>query len=358
MAGTDTLEAPASRVGSLADRYREVRGTTDWLVEPLSPEDCAVQAMPDASPAKWHLAHTSWFFETFVLERGIPDFRPFHPDFRVLFNSYYNSLGAQHPRAERGLVTRPGFDEVRSYRQHVDRLMVDLLEGGDVEHLAGLVEVGLQHEQQHQELILTDLKYLLSRNPLKPAYRHCPALPEAAAPPLAWHRFAEGLRSIGHDGPGFAFDNEGPRHRVFLETFELASRAVTNREFRAFVEDGGYERPELWLADGWNEVRARGWREPLYWEREGGGWETMTLCGMRELDADAPVCHLSFYEADAYARWAGARLPTEAEWEIAAAAAPIAGNFVESGFLHPAPAAADEDGPAQLFGDVWEWTQS
>ncbi|HEY8019508.1 MAG TPA: ergothioneine biosynthesis protein EgtB [Thermoanaerobaculia bacterium] len=349
----------------LAERYGRVRAATDWLAAPLSPEDATVQAMPDASPAKWHLAHTTWFFETFILERARAGFRAFHPDFRVLFNSYYNSLGAQHPRAERGLVTRPGLAEVRAYRAHVDREMSALLDGGDVApELAALVEIGLQHEQQHQELILTDLKFLLSRNPLRPIYRERPAeRPAPAARPLAWRRFEGGVRSIGFAGPGFAFDNEGPRHRVYLEPFELGSRLVTTGEYLAFMADGGYRRPELWLADGWTEVHARDLAAPLYWnqgEPENGRPRAFTLAGERDLDPAEPVCHLSYYEADAYARWAGARLPTEAEWETAATAEPaeIAGNLVETARLHPAPAAPEADRIAQLYGDVWEWTAS
>jgi len=375
---TSILEATATSptsAGSTADdlaaRYRAVRGTTDEITAPLSAEDATVQAMPDASPAKWHLAHTSWFFETFVLAETVAGYRPFHPDFRVLFNSYYNTLGAQHPRAERGLVTRPGLAEVRAYRAHVDRGMLALLAGRIEPALAGLVEIGLQHEQQHQELILTDCKYLLSRNPVGPVYREPQRRANPAntgAPPLAFRRFAEELLSIGHEGAGFAFDNEGPRHRVFLETFEIASRLVTNEEYLAFMADGGYHRPELWLSDGWREVQAQGWRAPLYWrqgEERDGGWRVFTLGGERALDPAEPVCHISFYEADAYARWAGARLPTEAEWEIAAleSGASIdsigAGNFLEDGLLHPAPAPAPAEAEiAQLFGDVWEWTQS
>ena len=355
--------------GTLAERYAAVRAATDWLTEPLSPEDAAVQAMPDASPAKWHLAHTSWFFETFVLEPAVPGFRPFHPDFRVLFNSYYNSIGAMHPRAERGLVTRPDLAEVRAYRAHMDGEMTRLLERGDLSpELAGLVEIGLQHEQQHQELILTDLKYLLSRNPLLPVYRERPAegggsigAPAPPMPPISWRRFTGGLREIGFAGPGFAFDNEGPRHRVYLEPFELASRPVTAGEYREFMADGGYLRPELWLSEGWAEVRARGLQAPLYWTEREGGWTAFTLAGELPVDPAEPVCHVSYYEADAYARWAGARLPTEAEWEVAAADVPVAGNFVESRRLHPAPApapASERPALAQMYGDVWEWTAS
>ncbi len=344
---------------SLAERYGRVRETTERLCQPLSAEDCQVQSMDDASPAKWHLAHTSWFFETFVLERWQPQYRVFHPAFRVLFNSYYQTVGKQHPRPQRGLLSRPTLEEVLAYRRHVDRYLPELLARGADEDggIAALVELGLQHEQQHQELILTDIKHLLSCNPLHPAYRE--RAPEAGGEvsALAWCSYPGAIRSIGHDGRGFAFDNEGPRHRVVVEPFDLAARAVTNEEFLQFIGDGGYERPELWLSDAWSAVRARVWRAPLYWERQEEQWMTMTLGGLQPLRADEPVCHVSYYEADAFARWAGARLPTEAEWEVAAAEMPVAGNLAEGEMLHPMPAPSSPE-PAQLFGDVWEWTQS
>ena len=341
----------------LADAYREVRAASEALCAPLSPEDCAVQSMPDASPAKWHLAHTTWFFETLVLE-GLPGYAPFHPAFRVLFNSYYQSVGAQHPRPERGVLSRPSLDEVRAYRRHVDAGMLRALDAGAPASALDTTLLGLHHEQQHQELILTDLKHAFSRNPLRPAYRERAGGPAGPAPPLRWHAFAAGLREIGHAGPGFAFDNERPRHRVFVETFELASRPVTNGEYLAFVRDGGYARPELWLSDGFAAVAARGWKGPLYWEERDGEQWTFTLGGMAPLRGDEPVCHVSHYEADAYARWAGARLPTEAEWEVAAEGAAVDGGFVETGRLHPARSPAAGDRPAALFGDVWEWTSS
>ncbi len=343
----------------LARSFSAVRHATRALVEPLSPEDCGGQSMADASPAKWHLAHTTWFFETFVLERAQPGYRAFHPGFRVLFNSYYNSVGEQHPRPERGALTRPSLDEVNAYRDHVDEHVAKLFENQAVdEELAAVIEVGLHHECQHQELILTDLKHLFSRNSLDPVYRSDDASEEAAtAPPLEWHHFEEGLRWVGHPGEGFGFDNEFPRHRVQLGAFELASRAVTNGEWRAFMEDGGYERPELWLSDGWTTARAEGWHAPLYWRREDGAWTALTLAGVQPVRDAEPVCHVSHYEADAYATWAGARLPTEFEWEVAAAGTPLRGNFVESGRLRPA-AAVPGRVPSQLFGDVWEWTAS
>jgi ergothioneine biosynthesis protein EgtB len=317
--------------------YAQVRQRSLDLAAPLSAEDCCAQSMPDASPVKWHLAHTTWFFETFLLEAREAGFRPFHPAFRVLFNSYYNGVGAKHPRPQRGLLTRPSLDEVLDYRADVDARMARLLaEGGDA-GLATLVELGLQHEQQHQELILTDVKHLLAQNPLFPAYRTAPPGPGAAVAPLAWIGFDGGMADIGHAGPGFAFDNESPRHRQYLAPFELASRLVTNGEYLDFVEAGGYADPALWLSEGWDRVQAGELRHPLYWVRgEDGAWCEFTLHGLRPLDPAAPVTHVSLYEADAYAHWRGARLPTEGEWERAAAGA----------------------GLTQLFGECWQWTSS
>ena len=346
--------------GELIVRYHAVRAQSERLCEPLSPEDCTVQSMPDASPVKWHLAHTTWFFETLVLEPSIPEYRAFHPACRVLFNSYYNGISEQFSRPERGMLTRPSLDEVLDYRGYVDKRVIGLLEAPQAPppSLLEILTLGLHHEQQHQELILTDLKHLFSRNTLQPAYRPRSRQPEADAPPLRWHRYEEGLYEIGHDGDGFAFDNEEPRHRVFLESFELASRAVTNGEYRDFMEDGGYQRSEFWLSEGWDRVGREGWNAPLYWERGEDSWRQFTLAGLDEVCDDEPVCHLSYYEAEAYASWARARLPSEPEWEHAASALPLCGNFVESERLHPAPAVDSADAPQQLFGDVWEWTRS
>jgi ergothioneine biosynthesis protein EgtB len=354
--------SPPLPAPELAARYRALRSQTERLCAPLSEEDCTVQSMPDASPAKWHLAHTSWFFETFVLEAAVPGYAPFHPSYRVLFNSYYNSVGEQHPRPRRGLLSRPPLDEVLGYRAHVDAGVLELLAADALSgEQARVLEIGLQHEQQHQELILTDAKHMLSCNPLRPAYR--PGLAEAPrsdVKPLSWHWSEGGVHWIGHEGAGFCFDNETPRHRVFLEPFEVASRLVTNGEYLAFMEDRGYERAELWLSDGWATCQAREWRAPLHWEQCDGRWRVFTLGGARPLRLDEPVCHVSYYEADAYAAWACARLPSEAEWEVAAKSAAPEGNLVERDLLHPAPARAGdpERGPAQLFGDVWEWTRS
>ena len=346
----------------LAARYQLVRQTTERLCAPLSPEDCIGQSMPDCSPVKWHVAHTTWFFETFVLEQAVPGYAPFNPAYRVLFNSYYKTVGEQYARPQRGLLTRPALDEVMHYRQHVDAVMLKLLGSRDSfdTSLPAVIELGLHHEQQHQELILTDFKHLLSFNPLHPVYRDR-AKPLTITPqPLCWHRYGEGVNWIGHAGDGFSFDNEQPRHRVFIESFELASRLVTNHEYLDFIADGGYKRPEFWLSDGWNAVQNFGWRAPLYWQQRDGARFVHTLSGLRELNPSEPVCHVSYYEAEAYARWAQARLATEMEWEVAAEGVKLEGNFIENELFHPsvATAAAGSVAPQQLFGDVWEWTQS
>ena len=356
-----TATALSRDPGALAARLRAVRATTRALVQPLSPEDCAIQSMPDASPAKWHLAHTTWFFETFILDAANRARKPFHPAFKVLFNSYYNAVGDKHPRPQRGLLSRPSLDEVLAYRASVEAELLELLQRDALPPAAlALVELGTQHEQQHEELLLTDVKHMLSCNPLRPAYQKTWPLTAIRARTARWIGFAAGERRIGFAGSGFAFDNEQPRHSVWLRDFEMASHPVSNGDFLAFIADGGYTRPDLWLSAGWDLVNARGWEAPQYWERIGGNWHAFTLHGMVPVEPNTPACHLSFFEADAYARWAGARLPTEAEWEVAAAYSPVEGNFLESGALHPL--ALREDPPqgalAQAFGDVWEWTRS
>lgn len=358
---SSTSSQTLSQTASLVGRYRDVRGQSERLAEPLEIEDYVVQSMPDVSPTKWHLAHTSWFFETFILNEAIPNYRSFHPQFAYLFNSYYLQAGERHCRPKRGLISRPTVNEVYQYRQYIDEQMLQLIEQGRgrlLAEFAPLIEIGLNHEQQHQELLLTDIKHVLSSNPLRPAYQVRQPRPEGGNPPMRWVRFDEGIRWIGHDGDGFAYDNEGPRHRVFLNAFEMASRPVTCGEYRAFIEDGGYHRGELWLSQGWATAQQEQWEAPLYWERRDGQWWLFDLSGMRPVSDEEPVCHVSLFEADAFARWSGRRLPTEAEWETAAEGANVDGNFVEKGIYHPQPGDAHQASIAQLFGDVWEWTGS
>jgi ergothioneine biosynthesis protein EgtB len=356
------------RATLLREAFARSRAATLELCEPLETEDYGLQSMPDASPVKWHLAHTSWFYEEFLLRAHAPDYAPFHPAFRDLFNSYYQSVGSPFARPDRGKLSRPTVADVLHYRAHVDRGVTRLLEplperlaAGATGAVASVVALGIAHEQQHQELLLTDLKHAFSLNPLRPVYRHrAPAGPRRVAPALRFHRVAGGLSPIGHGGREFAFDNETPRHRAFLEPFQLADRLVTNDDYQQFLRDGGYRRPALWLADGWDLLQREGWSRPLYWL--GDGDSEFTLAGERALDPAAPVSHLSFYEADAFARWADARLPSEQEWEVAASMQSVEGNFVESGRYHPAPVGAGRSTAPprfqQLFGDVWEWTRS
>jgi ergothioneine biosynthesis protein EgtB len=369
--GDDVLDSTAKeqmaaggRAAALA-RFEVIRRDTEALAANLTAEDQAIQSMPDVSPTKWHLAHTSWFFETLILLRFDPDYRVFDAAFTYLFNSYYEALGPRHPRPERGLLSRPTLDMIAAYRDHVGAAMARFVERAGTAQwkiAAPLVELGLHHEQQHQELILMDIKHVFSVNPLLPGYQAPQLKMQQSAAPLDWVEFAGGLCEIGHRGIGFAFDNETPRHKVWLEPFRLASRPVTCGEYCDFIEDGGYRRPEFWLSDGWVTVCQQGWQMPLYWRREeGGAWSIFTLSGCRRLSPAEPVCHISFYEADAFARWAGKRLPGEAEWEIAAADLPVVGNFADSGRLHPCAAgAAGISGGhlGQMFGDVWEWTAS
>lgn len=333
-------------------RVLAVRARTTRLAEPLEIEDWVVQSMPDASPVKWHLAHTTWFFERFVLRTlGIP---PVSDAYEFLFNSYYDSVGERHPRAKRGLLTRPTAREVLAYRAAVDARLADLAGSPRLDELAPALELGANHEEQHQELLLTDVKHLLAQNPLAPAYRTSPATPGASvAPELAWSTFEGGLVAIGHEGEGFAFDNEAPRHRVWLEPYALASRLVTAGEYLAFVEDGGYRRPELWLSEGWSWAQER--RAPLYWDLDAR--THFTLHGRRDLRLEEPVTHVTYYESDAYARWAGARLPREAEWENALVhGRPTTGALLEDDALHPSVAVGT--GLQQMVGDAWEWTAS
>ena len=373
---------------SLSDRYLKVRRQSLTLCSPLEVEDYQIQPMAAASPPKWHLAHVSWFFETFILKQHVPDYQPFHPAYEALFNSYYNGVGQPYPRPDRGLLSRPTLEEIFRYREYVDEQMVAFLlqeqpssaqalphakphvkshakphaeNSAATEPAAGfIVELGINHEQQHQELLLTDLKYNLGHNPLKPPYLEL-SIPSSPVSAFEWVHFRRGEYDIGNHGDGvFVFDNESPRHRVLLQDFALANRLVTNGEYMEFIESGGYERPELWLSDAWSHLETlnkKRWTLPLYWTRQADGYRHYTLGGEREVDPGQPVCHVSAYEADAYARWRGCRLPTEAEWEVAAAAVPVAGNFVDGGHFHPVSAPSGQ-GLEQMFGDVWEWTSS
>jgi ergothioneine biosynthesis protein EgtB len=371
-AGPETLDIRAAAL----ERYRAVRAVTERLAAPLCPEDQVVQSMDDVSPTKWHRAHVTWFFETLLLTPYLSGYAEFHPQFAFLFNSYYKALGPHHARPRRGLLSRPTVAEVGGYRAHVDRAMADLIANSaeaDWTEIAPVLELGLNHEQQHQELLLTDIKHVLSCNPLAPVYDQGPVAgsgrPGASA---GWVGFEGGLVETGHGGGGFAYDNECPRHKVHIEPYRIGSRPVTNGEYGQFMEDGGYAEPAHWLSDGWATVGREGWDAPLYWRRTKGGsshdWSEFTLAGEQPLDPDAPVCHVSFYEADAYASWSEKRLATEAEWEAAASASRpggdrAEGNFLDDGRLRPVPAKTDADGSGadgldQMFGDVWEWTRS
>lgn len=337
----------------LQARYDRVRARTQALCAPLLPEDFVVQSMPDASPAKWHLAHTTWFFETFVLHERA-GYMPPHPDYEMLFNSYYNGVGEAWPRARRGMLSRPCTDEVFDWRAQVDAAMARLLQSDIDDRTREVVEIGLQHEQQHQELLITDLKHMFAQNPLHPAVFAGPE-PTTEARPMRWVEHPGGVVEIGHHGDGFAYDNESPRHRTLLEPFAIADRTVTCGEWLAFMDDGGYERADLWLSDGWATVQAEGWRAPMYWFERDGAWHQYTLGGARPVDPHEPVAHVSFFEADAHARWAGARLPLEAEWEVVARDHAPDGTFADTDRLHPA---ATAPGASGWFGDVWQWTGS
>jgi ergothioneine biosynthesis protein EgtB len=351
---------------TLHDRLRASRRQSLDLAAPLSDEDQTVQAMEDASPTKWHLAHTTWFYEAFLLRAHLPDYQPFSDDFDYCFNSYYEAKGDRHPRPHRGLLTRPSASQVRDYRAHVDanldRLFAQGLTRDASDPIGELIELGINHEQQHQELLLTDILSLFALNPLRPAYRRPQARPEEvkAEAPLEWIAFEGGIKTVGHDGQGFAYDNEGPRHDVLLQPFRLASRCVTNGEWLAFMQAGGYRDPMLWLADGWTTVKTQGWNAPQYWEERDGVWHQMTLDGLVPVDPRAPVSHVSYFEANAFAHWAGKRLPTEFEWEVASEGYAVEGNDLSTGALRPRPATAtgNEGRLTQMFGDVWEWTAS
>jgi ergothioneine biosynthesis protein EgtB len=365
--------ASQSRVERLRERFHQIRKFTNALCAGLEPEDCVVQSMPDVSPTKWHLAHTTWFFETFILKKFVPAYRPEIPEYAYLFNSYYNAAGDMHRRDLRGLISRPTLSQAQRYRASIDSHVDDLLSNPDESLLAEvepILVLGIHHEQQHQELLITDIKHVFAQNPLYPVFREpktggrSSATPGSQSSPLQFIDFEEGIVEIGHDGDGFAYDNEGPRHKALVPAFSLATRPVTNGEYIAFIEDNGYSRPEFWLSLGWMTVNEQSWNAPLYWTKRDGAWWNFTLSGLRRVDQSEPVTHVSYFEADAYANWAGARLPTEFEWERAAVDRPIEGNFVETELFHPvavvSAVSADKAGKGlyQMFGDVWEWTRS
>jgi ergothioneine biosynthesis protein EgtB len=352
-ADADRLDRPTAR-----RLFATVRDASEALAAPLSEADATAQSMADASPAKWHLAHTTWFFEAMVLQPHVPGYRPFDTALGRLFNSYYEALGARHPRSLRGMLTRPSLAEVMRYRQHVDAAIVRALDDGLDACVLEALELGCHHEQQHQELLLADVLHLFSLSPLRPAYSLRPRDIDLsqAVEPSHYVAFEGGLKEVGHAGGGFAFDCEGPRHRLAVEPFRLASRPVSNGDWIRFIEEGGYRRPLLWLSDGWRQVQDAGWTLPLHWEARDGEYASMTLSGMQALDPEAPVAHVSYFEADAFARWAAARLPTEFEWEIAAQGSPRAGNFADSRRFEPRRGAGR--GLQQLFGETWEWTSS
>jgi ergothioneine biosynthesis protein EgtB len=366
------LRSSSERKERLLARFHQVRDFSNSLCAGLEPEDCVVQSMPDVSPTKWHLSHTTWFFETFILNKFSPGYRSEIPQYAYLFNSYYNAAGDMHRRDLRGLISRPTVREAQRYRASIDSHIDNLLSNTDeklLDEIEPIIVLGIHHEQQHQELLVTDIKHVFAQNPLYPVFRAGRARVAAApAPktstdgstsrPYPFIDFDEQIVEIGHDGRGFAYDNEGPRHRALVPAFSLATRPVTNGEFMAFIEDNGYGRPEFWLSLGWMTVNEQRWQAPLYWTKHGGAWWNFTLSGFRQVDESEPVTHVSYFEADAYANWAGARLPTEFEWERAALDCPIEGNFVEDEAFHPRALAADDRRLHQMFGDVWEWTRS
>jgi ergothioneine biosynthesis protein EgtB len=351
----------------LAEKYKAVRKFFAALCEPLKTEDYVIQSMPDVSPAKWHLAHTSWFFEAFVLKNALKNYRSLHPQYNFLFNSYYTQIGERFTRAIRGLLSRPTVEEVYNYRNYVDKNVVEFIENctdKQFREFGPVIEIGIHHEQQHQELFLTDIKHVFSLNPLRPVYADIYPPIVNYVPELIFRKYGEGIYEAGHTGNDFGFDNEFPRHKVYLNSFQIANRLATNREYIDFIEDGGYKKPELWLSDGFAVSQKEDWQAPMYWEKIDDEWWNFKLTGFHVVDLNEPVCHISYYEADAYARWAGCRLPTEFEWEKAAEKYPVEGNFVENGYFHPiaVPESPIIHQPSainhQMFGDVWQWTMS
>lgn len=348
------------KAADISDQFAEVRDDTSRLARPLSDADATVQSMPDASPAKWHLAHTTWFFERMVLLPNLPGYNEFDDKFNFLFNSYYETIGARQPRPRRGMITRPSLETVLEYRAHVDEAVTRLLQQTSAPAVTELIELGCHHEQQHQELLLTDILHLFAQNPLRPAYKDPEPIAVTSAPTggARWHDFEGGIVEAGHDGDGFHFDCEGPRHRALIEPFAIANTLVTNGDWIEFINAGGYREPLHWLSAGWDVVRTNDWQMPLYWQNRDGEYWSMTLRGAQPVDPLAPVSHVSYFEADAFATWAGCRLPSEFEWEHAATGIELDGNFADSGRLRPRPAVSNDTDLQQIYGDCWEWTRS
>lgn len=361
IADARNVTEPSALKTRLKKRYHKIRSFTEKLAEPLEIEDYVVQAVEKTSPAKWHLAHTSWFFEAFILKKGKDDYKSLHPQYDYIFNSYYVQTSDPHCRDKRGNLSRPTVKQVYEFRRYINEQMMEFLDrltDKQLEKWSSVIEIGLNHEQQHQELLLTDLKFMFAQNPLYPIYKEKTRSGTKELPPIEWISIEEGVREIGHNGDGFGYDNEFPRHKTYIHPFKITNRLVTNGEYLEFMESGGYDTTKWWLDEGFSAVEREEWKSPLYWIVRDGKWHHYTLNGVEPLDMDEPVTHVSYFEADAFARWKGCRLPTEQEWEVAAQDLPVDGNFVESGYCHPASLKSNGKGLHQMFGDAWQWTQS